>query len=286
MAPGPLAPTPTTTPRPAIPSAAPAPPSSAGPLRMTRVAARCVINEILDTAVLLRNLRLVAVLVTGNAGKDRVIRAIRMAVAALRPLTLVRAAVDRKVRGIVSFVLRAGPIRKRVARVAGLRESGRRVIGIGRVVVIRLMAAPAVAGCGCVVVPHVTQAALVIGQHRGVIAGQLERRRRMRKRGARPVGSRVAQRAILREARGRMARIVGSVVIGLMAVPARWAVQRVVIVHMTLAALQTGVKSGQGKPCRRMVERRPQPVRRRVAPRTILRETLRGVWRVVGSVVI
>src|SRR5689334_16022769 len=112
---------------------------------MTGITARSVIHETLDPTVILSHLRLITVLVTGNASEHREIRAVGVAIAALRPLTVVLAAVDREIGRIVRCVLGAGPIDERVTRVADLAEPSRGVIGIGGGVVIRLMAAPAIA---------------------------------------------------------------------------------------------------------------------------------------------
>jgi len=105
---------------------------------------------------------------------------------------------------------------------------------IGGVVVVRLVAAPAVARCICVVVIDVAQTALIVGQHGGVIAGQRQGRRGMAESGSCPAGGGVARGTILREPGGGMGRIGGAVVIGLVAIPASPAGQAVIIVSMTL----------------------------------------------------
>lgn len=104
---------------------------------------------------------------------------------------------------------------------------------------------------------------------------------------ARPVGNggAVAQRAILRESGGGMRRIRGSVVIGLVAILARRAVQGVVIIDVARAALLRGVHSHQRETGGRMVESRAEPVRRRVAPGAVLRE-VRGLMRRIGGAVV
>src|SRR5579883_2869493 len=127
---------------------------------MAGVAARGVIDKAFDSRMLLRDLCLATVLVAGDAGKDGIIGAVGMAVAALAPLAVMRSAVDREVRGVVRRILGAGPVHEGVARVASLREARGRVVRIGRVVVIGLMAAPAGRGGGRIVVADVALAAL------------------------------------------------------------------------------------------------------------------------------
>ncbi len=139
---------------------------------MTGVAAGSVVNESLYSTVLLSDRCLIAVLMASDAREDRIVRAVGMAITALGPLAIVGATVNGEIGGIVRSVFGAGPIDKRVAGVAGLSETGCRVTRIGGVVVVSLMAAPAVARSRGVVVADVTQAALVVGEHRGVIAGE------------------------------------------------------------------------------------------------------------------
>lgn len=181
-------------------------------------------------------------------------------IAEIIPFAVVCAAVNRHILSVMSRINSAGPIDKRVARVAGLRESGGLVSRIGGVVVIRLVTAPAIAWSARVVIPHVTEAALVIGQHRGVIAGQLEGRARMGERRPRPVRGGVARRAILRETGGRVRRIGRSVVIRLMAIPAGGARQVEIVVYVALGALKRGMETGQRETGGRMIESSAQPV--------------------------
>ena len=120
----------------------------------------------------------------------------------------------------------------------------------------------------------------------GVRAGQREARGRVVERGARPVGRRVAERAVLRESGSLVARRRGVVVLGLVAVEAGGAGEAVVVVDVALRALRGGMRAGEGEARRRMVERRAHPLGGVVAQRAVLREPRGFVRRRVGSVVI
>ena len=67
-------------------------------------------------------------------------------------------------------------------------------------------------------------------------------------------------RAVLREIGGFVRRVVGAVVVGLVAVPAGAAGQAVVVVHVALRALQAGVGAGQREPGGGVVEGGAGPV--------------------------
>src|ERR1019366_9523944 len=122
----------------------------------------------------------------------------------------------------------ATPIGRGVTAGTILREVGRFVRrSVGYVVVV-LVAAPAGAARQAVVVVHVALGA----QQAGMRARQGEPGSRVVEGGAGPVEGRrsVALGAVLREAGSFVRRVGGSVVIGLVAAPARRAVQRVIVV--------------------------------------------------------
>src|ERR1019366_1564695 len=158
------------------------------------------------------------------------------AIGARGPFAVMVAAIDREVGSVVRGVFGAGPVHEGVARTAGLREARDDVAGVGGARVVGLVATPAIAGSGGVIVAHMAQGALTIGQHGGVITGQRERRGRVRERGAGPIGGRMAYGTVLRESGGRVRRVGGSAVVALMAVPAGRAGQAVVVVHVALGA--------------------------------------------------
>ena len=81
-----------------------------------------------------------------------------------------------------------------------------------------------------------------------------------------------------------MRRVVGSVEVGLVAVPAGRAGQAVVVVDVARSALLAGVESHQREPGSRVVERGAAPIGRSVTAGTILREVGRLVGRIVGVV--
>lgn len=89
-----------------------------------------------------------------------------------------------------------------------------------------------------------------------------------------------------REPRRNVVWVVRSLVIRLMAaVTSRWQ-RRVVVVHVTLRTGDVHVKARQRKRCQVMIKRRLQPRRGVVTHLASVRETRRGMWRVVGRVVI
>ena len=178
----------------------------------------------------------------------------------------------------------AVPIRRGVTPGTILREVGRLVRRIVGVVEIGLVTAPAGAARQAVVIAHVALRAL----HAGMSAGQGEPGRRVVEGGAGPVGGRgsVAKRAVLREARRLVRRVVGSVVVGLMTAPAGRAIQGVVIIGVARGALLGGVESYQREPGGCVVESGAGPIDHGVAAGTILREARLLVRRVVGVVVV
>src|ERR1019366_3317790 len=115
-----------------------------------------------------------------------------------------------------------------------LREVGRLVRRVVGAVVIGLVTVPAGCAGQAIVAVHVALGAL----QAGMCAGQRKSGSRMVKRGAGPVEGRgsVAQGAVLRESGGFVWRVVGSVVVALVAVPASRARQAVVVVQVARRA--------------------------------------------------
>src|ERR1035438_9126005 len=178
----------------------------------------------------------------------------------------------------------AVPIRRGVAAGTILREVGRVVGRIVGSVVVGLVTIPAGCGGQAVVVIHVALCAL----QAGVRAGQGESGSHVVERGAGPVEGRgsVALGTVLRESGRFMRRVVGSVVVGLVASPTGRAGQAIVVVHVARGTLLTGVKSHQEKPCIRVVERGAGPVSGRgsVAQGAVHRESGGFVRWVAGPV--
>src|ERR1019366_2790230 len=83
---------------------------------------------------------------------------------------------------------------------------------------------------------------------------------------------------------GQVRRVGGSIVVGLVAVPAGRAGQAVVVVDVARGALLAGVESHQRESGGRVVERGATPIGRSVTAGTILREVSRLVGRIVGVV--
>ena len=114
------------------------------------------------------------------------------------------------------------------------------------------------AGCAgqAVVIVEVAPGALL----GGVEAHQREAGSRVVEGGAVPIRRGVTPGTILREVGGLMRRISGVVEIGLVTAPAGATRQIVVAAHVALGALNAGMRTGQGEPGRRVVERGAGPV--------------------------
>jgi len=101
--------------------------------------------------------------------------------------------------------------------------------------------------------------------------------------GGRPIGRRMAQRAVNRKARLHVIRIGRRFIVREMAGVAILRRTRESALRMALVALHRHVKASQRKLCLRMVKRRSSPIRRRMALRAILQKSSRLVIRVIGS---
>ena len=173
-----------------------------------------------------------------------------------------------------------------MANVALLREADRGVIRIAGALIVLKMAADA-GGVGEVVVAvggGMTLAALHVGVRSGerpagggVIEGS---------RG--PVGSAVADFALLRESAGDVIRAGGSLIVLEMATHAGGVGEVVVAVGggMTLAALHVDVRSGERPAGGGVIESSRGPVGGTVAHFALLREAAGDVIRVVGALII
>jgi len=161
----------------------------------------------------------------------------------------IRISMVRREPGVIES--RIQPVRGGVARVASCRESGRRMVRIGRTLVVPLVARVAIRRYRRVVVVHV---AIRAGRC-CVRAGQRKRRVVVIKRRLRPGGCVVAQIASLRESRCHVIGIGGPVEIGQMATRTGGARQVIVVIHMTLRTLQRCVRTCERESRGRMVKR-------------------------------
>src|ERR1035438_774326 len=136
----------------------------------------------------------------------------------------------------------AGPVQGcgSVAAGAVLRESGGQVRRAGGAIVVGLVAVPAGRAGQAEVIVHVARGALLAG----VETYQCKAGGRVIERGAGPVEGRgsVAQGAFLRVGQLFVRRSGGSVVVGLVAVPAGCAGQAVVVVHVARGTLLGGMQ--------------------------------------------
>ena len=122
--------------------------------------------------------------------------------------------------------------------------------------------------------------------HGGMKSGKCEAGGGVVERRSRPVRGGVAGIASDRETGGFVRRIIGAVVISLVAVDAGRAVQAVIVVDVTLQALHGGMESGEREACRRMVEGGTGPVGGGVTQSTVLREPGGFVGRIICAVVV
>ena len=228
-------------------------------------------------------IRCIVVAMATRALENRVVARVGMAGCA----NTIRVAVIRREVRVVERG--SGPAGRGVARVASRGEASRLVIGIRGPGVIRLVTAIAGRRQRRVVVVHV---ALRAGHVRRVISRQRERRGVVIEGGTRPIRGcpgGVASIARCGEAHGRVRRVIGAVVVRLVAgnacrarqtVSTRWAEGRVV----ALRALQSRVRALQGEAGGCVIERRTAPIGRRVALIARGREARLHVTRIRGAV--
>ena len=165
-----------------------------------------------------------------------------------------------------------------------LREPSGGVVRIGGALIVLQVAGVASGGEALVdaasVALHAGNREMRASERKGSLCGVIERR-------TSPIRGRVAQRAILRESRGRMIRIVGALVIFQMAGIASRAQALVNAAGMALCAGGRDVFAGQREGrLGRVIEDRAGPIRGGVAKRTILRKPRRGMRRIIGALVI
>jgi len=192
---------------------------------MALVTVRAVIHVSVHTLMILVGLILVRVLMTTQTGEDQVVRRIRVA----RVAGTGAAMVLREV-GVVEH--RSQPARRAVAGLAGRRETRRRVSGIRRPVVIRLVAAHT--GCvGDVVVA--IDVALRACHRRSVEARQWPARRGVIKLACGPDDGVMARLTSRGEARRNMVdRSLGVVVVRLVTRHTGRTRQVVIVIHVAL----------------------------------------------------
>ena len=124
---------------------------------------------------------------------------------------------------------------------AGGRETGRDVIGIIGLLIFRLVAPVTVGGQSCVVVVHMAICALdayVLSRQRECRIVVIECR-------GRPACGAVAHIALLRETNRNMVRVVGLLEVGQMATDACRIGDVVVVIDVTLTALNGGMSASQ-----------------------------------------
>lgn len=141
---------------------------------------------------------------------------------------------------------RAGPARRRMARIAGGWEPGRNMVWAVSAVVVRLVATVTGRRGEIVISSHVTRRT----SSRRVHTGQRPAGLAVIEGCARPVGGRVASVAGGREPGRCVGRVIGAVVVVLVAIDASRTVQAVVVIDVALRALHGGVEAGEREPRR------------------------------------
>ena len=159
--------------------------------------------------------------------------------------------VNRKPRVIED---RSRPCGCRMARLTGRREPSRRVVGIGRLLVLCRVTAIAVGGQARIVVIHVATRA----RHAGVSTGKRKGRVVMIKNALSPDHRVVAHRAVGRET-SVIDRCQSSAEICLVTRNAGRAVQAVVVIDVAGSAGHAYVRAGQRKAGRGVIECRTRP---------------------------
>jgi hypothetical protein len=128
----------------------------------------------------------------------------------------------------------------------------------------------------------------LVARRGGMFAGERERGLRgVVERRAGPIRSRVAERTVLREPRGHMARIVRALVVRRVARIASSAQPLIHAARMALLTSRREVLAGEReRSLRGVIEPGAGPVDRGVAQGTILRESGGGVIRIVRPLII
>ena len=227
------------------------------------------------------HVRLVGMLVAGDTGKLAVVRRDVVTVGAGGPLAVVPPGIDREIRSVV--VERGpGPGHGRVTGRAIGREAGLLVIRVRGPLVVRL-----VTGVAESAQPVVDPAGMACGAVQGRVGpGQREARLRMVVDRPGPAVRVVALLAGSREPRLLVVRVVGTLLVRLVAGVAEGAQPVVDAAGVTRAARGLQVRTGQREVAVGMVERRRNPRRGTVAHGAVGREPALGVIRVRGSLVV
>ena len=175
----------------------------------------------------------------------------------------------------------ATPVGRGVALIASLREARLRVVWSRGALVILQVALDAGSARQVIRVVHV---ALGAGQT-GVEPGQRESSGRVIPSRGGPVGRTVALLTSLRKTGGGVRRRIRTLVVRRVATDTRSICRReiVVAIHVTLGALQRGVRAGQRESRGRVIERRIAPRRGGVALLASLRDVRGHVIRIGGA---
>lgn len=235
---------------------------------MALIAVHAVVHIVAHTAVIRSCL---GSSVANRTLENRIIARIRMA----RRAHALRVAMRHREPGVVKRS--STPRRRRVTSLASRREPGGHVVGVGRCLIHRSVAAIAIGRKARIVIVHVATAA----GNRGVRPGERKPRRAVIESAGSPddgvmaevTGGRIPKLNVVdRRRRG--------VVIALVTSHATCAGQGVVVVDVTRAAGNACVRPGQSESGRRVIERSSGPYRSGVAERAIRRESGGRVARV------
>ena len=247
-------------------------------VRMAIITGRTFVDISGDFVMLVVHILLI-MLMTEDAFEDFIIIGINVTIGAKVPFTLMTAGIYGK---ILVIVIPGGllPVSGIMTIIARGRETGSLVIGIGRVIVVVLVAGKT--GGRRIVVPGGMARQTIQPQ---VSAGQRKLRLAMIKRCGLPRGGIVAFCAIVAIIPGYMIRIVDVIIIVLVATPAICR-RTGITVGIAVDTLQRRVRAGKRKLGLAMIENRRAPAIGGMTDGTIVVEIILRVVRVRDSIVI
>lgn len=184
-----------------------------------------------------------------DAGIQAIVRRVRMAVGAQRPIPLVSTRVNLEV---LEIVVERGrdPRRRRVTGTAVVAEICRHMVGVRRDGVVRLVALVTIGQCQPVVPPRMA----VLTLNEEMFSGQGEPRADVTEGGREERGGCMARRAVVSEHSGHVIRVRRALVVGRMALVAIRVRELVIVIRVAGEACRRQMGTGQDKMGRIVIE--------------------------------